>query len=89
MAISHAELVTILEGLGASGITTGVVTILSGRLSAGKQKQAEPNGARHRLQDEVMWLRQQLAVEKMHAAVDKARTAKAAERDPESGTPQA
>ena len=58
--IGKPELIALLEGLGASGVMTLVSTIITARLSGGKQKNAEPNGARIRLQDEVYWLRSQL-----------------------------
>jgi hypothetical protein len=58
--INHAEVVAVLEGLGASGVMAVISAVLSAKLSGGKQKNADPNGARIRLQDEVYWLRAQL-----------------------------
>ena len=58
--INHAEVVAVLEGLGASGVMAVISAVLSAKLSGGKQKNADPNGARTRLQDEVYWLRAQL-----------------------------
>lgn len=58
--ISKVELIAVLEGLGASGVMTLISTLITAKLSGGKQKSADPNGARTRLQDEVYWLRAQI-----------------------------
>ena len=68
--MNRHELVTLLEAFGASGIATAIAGILTARLSGGKQGKAEPNGARTRLQDEVNWLRQQVAALQMRKALE-------------------
>lgn len=60
MGTSHV--VTIMEAFGASGIATIITAIITYRLSGKKQSIADPNGARTRLQDEVVWLRHQLEI---------------------------
>ena len=64
------ELIVLAEAIGASGVFTLVSSVLSARLSGGKQGKAEPNGARNRLQDEVNWLRQQVATQQMRKALE-------------------
>jgi hypothetical protein len=56
------DVILLLEAVGGSGIASIIVTLITARLSGGKQNEAQPNGVRTRLQDEVIWLRQQLAV---------------------------
>lgn len=60
------EIVTLLQAFGGSGIAALIAAIYTKRVSGGgKQASAEPNGARTRLQDEVVWLRHQLDIERM------------------------
>ena len=59
--IKH-DAILLLEAVGGSGLASIIVTLITARFSGGKQHEAQPNGVRTRLQDEVIWLRQQLAV---------------------------
>ena len=56
------QIVVVLEAIGASGVVTLITGFMTYRLSAKKQAGAEPNGARSRLHDEVVWLRHQLEI---------------------------
>lgn len=61
---THPFVALIVELVAASGFGTIVTAYMTHRLSSGKQADAEPNGARQRLADEVSWLRRQLEVER-------------------------
>ena len=61
------DLAGLLTAFGASGIATALTTFLTGKRSGVKsQVEAEKkvDDSRRHLEDEVHWLRQQLAVEK-------------------------
>lgn len=60
--VNRVEVVAILEAVGASGMMTIISALVTAKLSGSKQAQANPNGARDRLNNEVAWLREQVAV---------------------------
>lgn len=81
--------VMLLEAVGASGITAVMVAALTAWSSRGKTP-GDPNGVRTRLQDEVNWLRQQIAIAQARGFIangEQATPSPVAEADPPAPPP--